>query len=204
MSRFVAITMRDAVLPERNEHRDCLETGWWTFLEACEFVPVCLPNHLGQAEFILDSGILSGVILSGGGNVARSPEHALARDRVEDIVLDRAKEKGLPVLGVCRGLQKLCHAFGGTLVERAGHTVTKHRIAGNWGERCVNSYHDYGIDEVPSQCHVLAEAEDGSPEWLAHDSLPVSGIMWHPERNVVPDQADIALFRARFSTIGCH
>ncbi len=200
MSRFVAITMRDAVLPERNERRDCLETGWWPFLEACGLVPVCLPNHAGQAGRLLDSGILCGVILSGGGDVARGPQDMKDRDHVEDLVLRRAGRDGLPVLGVCRGLQKLCQAFGGSLVVREGHTVTRHRIFGGWGAREVNSFHDFGIGAVPGRCRVLAEAEDGSPEWLVHESLPVSGIMWHPERNAVPDQADIALFGAAFST----
>mmetsp|Transcript_18343 Transcript_18343/g.29484 ORF Transcript_18343/g.29484 Transcript_18343/m.29484 type:complete len:205 (+) Transcript_18343:2452-3066(+) len=204
MTQLVAITMRETFLPDRNEHRDCIETGWWPFLEACGLVPICLPNHPSQADQLLASGVLRGVILSGGDNVARSPGDVMARDRVEDIVLHHAQQSGLAVVGVCRGLQKLCLAFGGELTPRHGHTVTQHKISGPWGSRDVNSYHDLGIDSVPSEFRVLAEADDGSPEWLAHESLPVTGIMWHPERNRLPDQDDVALFGSIFSNKGLH
>jgi putative glutamine amidotransferase len=204
MSQFVGITMREAFLPERNEHRDCIEAGWWPFLEACGLVPICIPNHSGQARRLLASGQLRGVILSGGGDVARTPIDASERDRVEDIVLEHVQLQRLAVVGVCRGLQKLCVSNGGGLTARDGHTVTRHRISGGWGSREVNSYHDLSIDVMPGQYRVLAEADDGSPEWLAHEVLPVSGIMWHPERNDVPDQNDVALFRGAFANEGIH
>ncbi len=83
----------------------------------------CLPNHLGQAELILDSGILSGVILSGGGNVARSRSMFWPVTELKISFWPERKRRGFRSWGL-PGVAKLCHAFGGTLVKRAGHTVT--------------------------------------------------------------------------------
>jgi putative glutamine amidotransferase len=51
-------------------------------------------------------------------------------------------------------------------------------------EITVNSYHDFGIlaDDVPDELIVLGRATDGTVECVSHESRPIVGIMWHPER----------------------
>lgn len=198
MSRLVALTMRDAYLKERGESRDCLETAWWRFLRACNLAPICLPNDPAIAGELLNQIEVAGLILTGGGDVSRSVDKACFRDEVEAISIAKMIDADMPVIGICRGLQKICTAFGGSLQEIAGHVRTFHRVFGPSGERVVNSFHNYQIDRMPGEFEVKARAEDGSIEWIEDRNRRVVGVMWHPERMATPDASDVQLFDATF------
>src|SRR5262249_28117818 len=141
-------------------------------------------------------------------------EPRTVRDVWEFALLRGALERGLPVLGICRGAQVLNVALGGTLHQhlpdvlghsghRAGNgvfarlpvrTVPGTRLAALVGESIdAPSYHHQAIDKVGDQLVVSAWDPDGVVEAveLPGDNF-VLAVQWHPEKSL----DDLRLFRA--------
>jgi putative glutamine amidotransferase len=133
------------------------------------------------------------------------------RDAFEFGLLDRELGRNRPILAVCRGIQVLAVALGGTLYQdlaierhdegvrtRVRHrgpreTDSAHRVmlepgsilARLIGRRTilVNSHHHQAIRKVPPSARVAARASDGVVEAIEHTaSRFVVGVQWHPER----------------------
>jgi gamma-glutamyl-gamma-aminobutyrate hydrolase PuuD len=136
------------------------------------------------------------------------------RDATETAVVRRALDRGVPVLGVCRGLQVLNVALGGTLhqhvpdaVGHTGHNPTPgvfgwtdvvpspgSRVAAALGGQVrVRCHHHQAVDRLADGLVVTARAVDGLVEAveLAGPAFVV-GVQWHPEE----DAADHRLFAA--------
>ncbi|CAN5499535.1 gamma-glutamyl-gamma-aminobutyrate hydrolase family protein [soil metagenome] len=164
----------------------------------------------------------SGLVLTGGPDVEASrygmPERAalseapdLHRDAIEFAVIDEARERRMPTLGICRGLQILNVAYGGTLfadmpTERPSHT--EHRaLDGNDSvhglevepgsilkrmcrtlDGTTNSAHHQCIDKLAGLFTSAATAEDGTIEAFEWGDASIGGkpfllaVQWHPER----------------------
>ncbi len=180
---------------------------------------------------------LSGVtalVLTGGvdvdparyGATPHPATHAAypARDATEIALVAAAREAALPTLAICRGMQILNVALGGTLVqdiasERPGALV--HAAAANRDQRthrvtvdgdsrlatvigatdiAVNSFHHQALDRVAPELHVVATAPDSlieGVETAPDDPWWVLGVQWHPEELVQdPEPWDRRLFAA--------
>jgi putative glutamine amidotransferase len=203
-------------------------------LEAAGLVPIVLPpldpSHAGRA---LDA--VSGLVLSGGEDVApsrygESPHHALGpvneeRDAWELALTAAARGRGLPTLAICRGVQMLNVALGGSLVQdipsqwpsalshapKSDRTTRVHNVEVTPGTRLadavraecltVNSAHHQAIGRLAPGLRVTARAGDGiieGAEWHGNDWWAV-GVQWHPEELVeTPEEWDRSLF-ARFA-----
>jgi putative glutamine amidotransferase len=190
-----------------------------TYLHAIEragAVPVVLPPCVSDLEALLAR--LDGICLSGGPDL--DPGAYGARDRHEELgptepSLDRfelalaraALERGMPVLGICRGAQTLNVACGGTLHQHLpGHrqaepgTQTSHeveilggtRLAGllGAGTMAVNSFHHQAVDTLGHGLRISARAADGTVEGIEGAGFAV-GVQWHAET-----LADSRLFEA--------
>lgn len=199
-----------------------LSRSYLDLVVAAGGMPVLLPpvGHW-QAEH-LDR--LDGLVLSGGADVEparygrdRAPRTGPAneaRDDAEFTVLEHALRADLPVLAICRGMQILNSALGGTLHQHLPDVVggdthqprpgvfgqveaTIERgtaLAGVLGERvAVRCHHHQAVDRLGSGLTVAARAGDGTVEAI---ELPgagfVLGVQWHPEE----DATDRRLFRS--------
>jgi gamma-glutamyl-gamma-aminobutyrate hydrolase PuuD len=196
--KTVAVTQRVAMLPERAERRDCLDQAWSRFLAACELLPLLIPNVPEVARALLDSRDLAGLVLTGGNDLASVGGDAPERDAVENALLDMAQERALPVIGVCRGMQLLQERSGVPLRRVDGHVTARQTIEADGMPMQVNAYHCFAGFESRPPFSTWAVAQDGVIKAIRHQSLPITGIMWHPERMTPPAGADIALFRRMF------
>lgn len=173
------------------------------------------PAREAVADAVLDG--LDGLILTGGLDVqpelygaARHPLTDPARpdrDAWELALFRGAEERRMPVLAICRGLQLVNVARGGTLHQHLPEAIgtDRHRIGGGVfanntvavqsgsalaaligdGAFDVHSYHHQGVDRVGEGLTVTATDEVGLVQ--AFESTGegyVVGVQWHPEENV--------------------
>ncbi len=197
--RYVAITQRVDIVASYNERRDALDQNWTHFLGACGLTPIALPNTPEQAVDISEKTAVAGVILSGGNDLVALGGDAPERDETEIQLMNWARSKTLPIVGVCRGMQLIQHVHGVTLEEVDGHVGKKHVVDFEQQERSVNSFHRYGATMSTSELTVTARAPDGVIEAIKHVSENILGIMWHPEREQPFDKKDIEFFGSVFS-----
>jgi putative glutamine amidotransferase len=165
---------------------------------------------------------IDGLLLAGGSDVDpalyHSPRHPKTeradhdRDSLEIALLREALEHNLPVLAICRGLQLLNVALGGTLVQHVeGHLDSQqqeaHPIAIADGSKLksilgveefvVNSRHHQCVDQVANGLVVVARAPDNVVEALEFPGKRfVLAVQWHPEdRTGGPDAKLFEAFR---------
>ena len=172
----------------------------------------------GEAGRDFSADQYDGLLLPGGCDVnpARYGKEPIPQEITDDDqdalqfdVLARFLEARKPVLGICRGPHLLNVAFGGTLIphlpgaekhmslpsgEDNVHPVHAerdsflYRIYGS--DFRVNSSHHQGIELPGKGLHAVLHSEDGVIEAIEHDSLPVWGVQWHPERMCFLHQRD--------------
>ncbi|GAB3492939.1 gamma-glutamyl-gamma-aminobutyrate hydrolase family protein [Amycolatopsis cihanbeyliensis] len=184
-------------------------------------IPMLLPPvGAGYAERL---AAIDGLVLVGGADVdpARydQPPHAGTvtrpeRDEFEFGLLEHALAATVPVLGVCRGMEVLNVALGGTLIQHLPETTgsSAHqpavatfgsstitlaegsRAAGILGaETSCRCYHHQAVDRLGAGLRAVGWAADGTVEAVELPGEPfVLGVQWHPEQ----DQDDLRLFAA--------
>ena len=219
----------------------CVRQTWCEVLQAAGATPVPVPL-LDDEHVLVDLyRRLDGLVLAGGGDV--EPEHFgerrasrlievdPPRDRVELFLTRRAVQDGLPLLGVCRGVQVLNVALGGTLYQDVqvqvpnalqhkmgtetprdylAHDVEVHpgtRLAAIIGPDpvAVNSFHHQSVRDVARELRVAASAPDGVIEALEGSAAHfVLGVQWHPEDMVPHDARMKGLFEAFVEAAHMH
>jgi len=195
--------------------------------------PLLVPP-MPEAALRAAYGALDGLLLPGGGDVAAHHYGGAgsdllqavsdARDALEIALARWALADGLPLLAICRGIQVLNVAAGGTLIqdipsqvestlthspslrvppEHLAHTVVLtpgSRLAAVYAperEVWVNSRHHQAVARVAPGMRVAARAEDGVIEGLEPedaDGRYLVGVQWHPEDLAPGDEATRRLF----------
>ncbi|MFD3535727.1 gamma-glutamyl-gamma-aminobutyrate hydrolase family protein [Streptomyces sp. NPDC058664] len=155
---------------------------------------------------------LDGLVVAGGADVEpvrygaepdpRTGPPARERDSWELALIDAALASGTPLLGICRGMQLLNVALGGTLVQHLdGHVeavgvIGRHAVKPVPGSRYaslvpelteVPTYHHQAVDRLGTGLAASAYAEDGTVEAveLAAPAWAL-GVQWHPEMGEDP------------------
>lgn len=192
-AKLVAVSQRVDIWPERGERRDALDQRLIAWLTTAGFMPVPIPNALPAArlEELLAALQPAAVVLSGGNDIGEIPE----RDRTESALIDWARDRRLPALGICRGMQMMGTWAGAALKPVQGHVRTRHCLRGDIAGE-VNSFHNLALAECPPDFAVLARSEDGEIEAMRHETLPWEGWMWHPEREPLFSEPGLDRLRA--------
>ena len=207
-------------------------TAYADAVTAAGGIPVILPFLPGDVPALVDR--LDGIVLSGGADVAPSRfgdevvhpdtyDVDPLRDEFELALVHEALAREKPVLAICRGIQVLNVALGGTLhqhvpdafsglvhrqhqdgipADRPGHEVVVApgtALARTVGcERLpVNSFHHQGIKALAPDLVASAVGEDGLIEAVEHRTRPdVVGVQWHPELMATTSETQASLFRS--------
>ncbi len=232
MSRLPLIGVSTSITVGKHPERAYVNSAYLHAIQQAGGVPVPLPPQLSAAALERIAGELGGLLLTGGGDVdparyGESPhptvyEVAPARDTLETSAIHFALERGLPVLAVCRGIQVLNVALGGTLFQDVGtepgtqlqHSQTeprdqpthkvkiepRSRLARILGadEIEVNSMHHQAVKALGRNLTAVAWAPDQIIEGV-EDTDPsrfVLGVEWHPEELVGHSEPARRLFAA--------
>ena len=184
-------------------------------------IPVMLPPITSFADHALDLiGRVDAMVMHGGGDVDPRrygeepsaeqlygivPEH----DEVELAVVHAALEADLPTLAICRGMQVVNVAMGGTLVQHIGsedHWLRKHPVQLAPGSRLAtaigaaradacHSVHHQAVARLGAGLTLTATADDGMPEGFeVDDARWFVGVQWHPEDTAERDAQQQVLF----------
>jgi len=196
----IAITQRVVEHGAYQERRDCLDQRWAEFLSECDLLPLAVPNSSKLKFDFLDEAPVQGILLTGGNSLVDYGGNAQERDGLECHLMEKAIKENIPVLGVCRGMQVIQNFFNVPLEPVAGHVsdVQKVQIEGR-GLSQVNSYHNIGTYSSCPQLTPWAWASDKLIKAVKHESHPILGIMWHPERMTPFLKEDVSLFRYFFN-----
>jgi gamma-glutamyl-gamma-aminobutyrate hydrolase PuuD len=195
-------------------------------IEKAGGVPLILPPS-EDTEAVLS--ICDGILLSGGGDV-RPEKYGIyeydpkllfevfeERDDFELKLSRLAYERDLPILAICRGVQVLNVALGGTLlIDIPNHrqTLARHESSHRVNvepesilcnltgqvQLNVNSFHHQAIDKTAPVLRVSAISDDRIIEAVeAENKRFVLGVQWHPEH--MHDPASKALFKGFVDSI---
>lgn len=153
-----------------------------------------------------DFKAFDGLLLCGGGDILpelygaqNEGSYGLSRKRdnldlacIHSFIMEKK-----PILGICRGIQILNVAFGGTLVQHLPNTYRHMGIDGDlWHEVradgilkkllgpsfSANSAHHQALARLGRGLSPIAFSHDGCVEGIIHDRLPILGLQFHPER----------------------
>ncbi|WP_172806392.1 gamma-glutamyl-gamma-aminobutyrate hydrolase family protein [Aeromicrobium choanae] len=142
-----------------------------------------------------------------------SGHHEPDADRAHIDAVHRCLEAGTPLLGICRGLQVLNVALGGSLVPhltspqlhraagddhfvRTRVTVTHQGLGASVdASQDVRCAHHQAVDRLGDGLVVAARAADGVIEALVHETAPITAVQWHPEHAETADGQLGALLR---------
>lgn len=176
--------------------------GYTRCVHAAGGIPIILPNLSEALEHYLP--ILDGLLIIGGKSdvhpslygepVEGAEELNLEKDEFELKLIQGALQKGVPIMGICRGMQMLNVYFGGSLhqhvenhYERERYNEPIHKLHINHsrilpnGIHSVNSIHHQAVKIVGTGLVASALSEDGHIEMIEHLNHPVVGVQWHPE-----------------------
>lgn len=195
--KTVIYTQRVEVVEAYQERRDCADQRIADFIFACGFLPIPVPNKSDLAEAIIKELQPAGIILTGGNSLALYGGNALERDSMDYALIKLSIQNHIPLYGFCRGMQSILSYFGNDLISVEGHVAVRHMIKSEDDSYEVNSYHNQACVKLKDGCGLLVTAwtEDGVIEAIQHESLPIMGTMWHPEREEAFTGRDIENLR---------
>ncbi len=216
------VGLSGALIADQDKHwegsnRHYVNDAYVSAVHRAGAVPLIIPVTDGREVISSILDICGGVILTGGDDISpllfgEEPVKGLGkqspqRDAFELLLFRMALERSYPVFGVCRGLQLINVALGGTLYQDIGdlpeftiqhlqkasrQAVTHHidivpdtylyEVLGD--KALVNSWHHQAIKKLAGSLRVTARSRDGVIEAVEADGCdmpPIIGVQWHPE-----------------------
>jgi putative glutamine amidotransferase len=213
--------------------RYCLSTTYVDAVIAAGGLPFIIPPNLGDLDHLY--GMLDGIIFSGGSDLdpalfdedAHEATYGIdpERDSFDLMAVREAVARDVPRLGICRGIQSINVALGGTLVQDIASTVpgaiehrqkrlgktqheTSHTVTIDAGSHLLrqihgkakieaNSFHHQSVKKPAADLEVIATTSDGIIEAMWHPGMRFGlAVQWHPEMLAASFPEHAAIFSA--------
>lgn len=209
-----------------------LGKGYFRAVEQAGGIPVAIPPLEDENTLLALAGRLDGILFSGGPDVDPSyfgeePHPHLGmvcpqRDRMEIFLAREMIKRGKPVLGICRGIQLINIAMGGSIIQdipaEIKRPIKHQQDAPQWyathrveiidresllykimGQSCirVNSFHHQSVKALAPGFKITARASDGVIEAIEAEDRGIFclGVQWHPEEMWERDPLQFRLFK---------
>lgn len=205
--------------------------GYFNGLIAAGGIPVMLPLTSDKEILSQLADTYDGFLFTGGQDVSPSlygedtlpqcGEISKPLDEMENILLNELIGRDKPILGICRGIQFINAALGGTLyqdIPSQKPSKTEHHqsppydvpvhsvnitpntplydILGQ-SELRVNSYHHQAVKELSPKLAAMAYSEDGLVEGVyMPDKKYIMAVQWHPELSYLKDKNSMLIFES--------
>lgn len=227
------------VMPLWDDEKDSIWMlpGYMDGIRQAGGLPFIFPLSAGDEDIERLAALCGGFLLTGGHDVSpalygEEPLEDLVicceqRDRTEAVVLREALRTGKPLLGICRGIQFVNAALGGTLYQdlptqhpsgtehhqSPPYDVPVHDVELTPGSPlhrllktprlAVNSYHHQAVRSLAPGLAAMAVSEDGLVEALYKPDHPfLWAVQWHPEFSFQRDISSRMIFRALTEAAG--
>lgn len=191
-----------------------------------------------RPDDLLAPPVFDALVLPGGGDIdphryGQEPHPRVynvdpEQDRLDFGMAHHALGRGLPVLGICRGMQLINILYGGTLIQHLPSSTVKHtfqlekaaeplaeaftphevnispgsRLAGILGDSVVcASAHHQAVDLLGRGLKIVARAADGTVEAVEDPHRRIIGVQWHPEIREHGGEVHDQLFRALLRSV---
>ncbi len=177
---------------------DVLETAYVEFYESLGIMLHPVSNFTENYDALFEEAV-DVLIVTGGGTL--HPRHYVEphkaelqphRDSMEERLIHTCVDSGIPIIGVCRGMQHLNALFGGKISYSAPFTTPRPRGVDHMAKICntdkyikVNNFHSdcVYLENLSTMFYPLAIDEDnGSVEAFVSPMMKILAIQWHPER----------------------
>jgi putative glutamine amidotransferase len=212
------------------QYLDAVFRDYSTGVELAGGIPISIPLY--EDPETVDSLVprLDGLLLTGGPDVCprffgEEPmvgiqEMDVERDRMELALVRHAEKRQMPILGICRGIQLIAVAFGGTICQdifsqvpgcldhyqKAPKKMNTHRVQVTKTSKLleivetetvwVNSHHHQAVNRAPDGFVISATASDGVVEAIERVDYPfLMGVQWHAEGTWMQEKTSQRIFK---------
>ena len=212
----IGITQREIRLDKQKETYDSLDQNWFRFTDKCGIDLTVVPNKILNINNFIKKNRIKGFIFSGGGPITKNlgldkkknNNINAYRDIAETRIFKICKEKKIPILGVCRGMQSINILLNGGLTKMSGF-VNKNNYLKSFKliykkkyrvENSIKSFHDYSITESLLGKNLIPIYFSGkSIQMIKSKNEKIMGIMWHPERGELK-KTNVNIFKKFFNS----
>lgn len=205
----IAVTQRLIKNESYDEVREALDIHYCKLISSCGFLPVVLPYEVAFEEYFNEFEI-DGVLLTGGNDLSICGINELSkrRDDFEKKLLKHCIEYGIPVFGICRGMQLIADYFKSSFKEVDNQVNTRHTLVVNQDSKyctylnkleSVNSYHNFAVGKMSDELLISATSENGIIKAIEHKKYRIFGQMWHSEREKEFKKNEVAIIKDFFN-----
>lgn len=208
------------VVPCMDGNKICVNNDYAFAISRCGGIPIISMYDIDLIDNYLK--IVDGILLSGGGDINASNFGENNHEKVSDIderrdyfeiqLVKKAIERNIPVFGICRGIQIINVALGGTLIQHIDdhlfledRSLLKHKVKFNedglfkeiFNEDIidVNTIHHQVIGKIADDLIVDGISDDGYIEAVYTKNKRVFAVQWHPENLFCTQEKQRKLFQ---------
>jgi putative glutamine amidotransferase len=207
----ILISQRVDYVSDRDEHRDALDRSWVPLMLAANLYPVLVANNSLFLKKLLEHDQFDGLLLTGGNSLVAYGGNSAIRDEIELCLLEWAIKHQAPVLGVCRGMQLIQHFYQSPLQQVPNHVGARQQLHVDAdgqlariykGLEFVTTFHHFGAFQSQPPLNPIAKSADDVVMAIRHESLPIHGVMWHPEREIKTKSQHVECLKVIFGGSG--